>query len=673
MSWNRGVVGRQTRSQTMDSIDFRRFNANSVQQQNESESDLTLENLESMPPLNIYRLRENTIIDLINKYGDALPIHFLNHVNLNVVPPDIRFNFFCEDSIYHQLDERVRDQLSPDRKIYEAQETLYSLNTLRKTERKTSVVEILKLEPGEIEKLPIKSLRALPSASIATLLNKKWKHLSPPKIDELIKSLSYAQWMKLDLLLVKKYEENHPDTLSSEERLLCNIAHKRLKAISQIDDWMRHYRSQIIAVKKDLQIPLLKSFIKEKTIKDLRGQLSFAMRPLHYIEASKIHTLPALYRLSDIKSLTEVFLRKFTKRLGSKSFIPFVYKEKVVSQDLKEKADQANELHYTSNLGCKIRQSSELSLLNFSMALGSTFSIQNLGWPVTDTMSLWLGNNCFVFSGADGYSMGKYAKNSASIANLSFIDSGKNHFRKGFSCWEDLLKALMLSLSDSHATLAKANETAAHLGIFGFQQVKKGKPKRWTILCSLVGHFKLFLYNPQKNKCYDLTRKSLLHSPHLSYSGGRLGNTSPQGLMCPDLKNLEICYNNKIEEGCLLLPMSDGIYANFDPEILGLTPNKAYEEITEKGQLPDKYRGIKLDTEMWSECIIARELKERYQCMKIAEVIQKALEQGADVAAEIANFTLQATAPDQKEKESKAKRGFLDHFSVACIQLQSKS
>lgn len=675
MNWNKGYIGRPTRSQTLDPSDLgRSFDVGTVQLTNESEGEITLENLKTMSPLNIFRLKENTIVDLINKYGDTLPIYFLNNVNLNVVPSDIRFNFFCEDSIFDKLDDKVRVQLSEDRRIYEAQETLYTLSTLRKTARRASVLDILKLEHFEIEKLPIKSLRALPSPSIAILLNKNWKHLSASKIEELMKSLQHSHWMNLDPLLVKDYEEKHSGTLSSDERLLCNITFKRIKAINQIHEWMKNYRFQTLASKKrELQIPLLKSFIKEKKFKDLKGHLSFAMKPLHYLEASKIHTLPALYRLSDFKSLTEVFLRKFSKRLCSKSFIPFVYKENVVTADLKEKADKANEYHNTSNLLCKIHESSELSLLNYSIALGSTFSMENLGWSSTDAMSLWIGRKCFVFSGADAYSMGTYAKSSASILNLSFIYSGKNHFFKGFSCWEDLLKALMHSLTDSHAVLAKSNETAAHLGIFGFEQVKKGKPKRWTILCSSVGHFKLFLYNPQKSKCYDLTRKSLLHSPTLSYSGGRLGNTNSQGLQSPDLKNLQICYNNKIEEGCLLLPMSDGIYANFDPETLGLLPNQAYDELTEKGLLPSKYRGIKLDTGVWADCLIGRELKERYQCMKIAEVIHRAREQGADVAVEIANFTLQATATDQKEKESEQKKGFLDHFSVACIQLQSKN
>lgn len=308
------------------------------------------------------------------------------------------------------------------------------------------------------------------------------------------------------------------------------------------------------------------------------------------------------------------------------------------------------------------------------MAFGSTYPTpcQEEINPPSDAMSLIQDPHCLIFSCADGLSIGKYGARAASLANQSFIEEANRYFDGGVRNWEGAFRGLMSAVRKSHLKVKEKNWTTAHLGIFAFEQYKSNESKKnWKILISVLGHLKVFLFNPKKGKCYDLTKKSRgLPSDPLD-TGGRLGNYSHDSTGSPDLRNFSIYYFDEIDEGCFLLPMSDGVYANFDPENLGLTPVQIFDELKRKEFLPGKYRESKFyskdDLVSWENYFGANMLKELFQCMRLAEIIKEGIESKANISEAIGNHVIHSDKLLQEEDS----KGFQDNFSIACIELRN--
>lgn len=79
----------------------------------------------------------------------------------------------------------------------------------------------------------------------------------------------------------------------------------------------------------------------------------------------------------------------------------------------------------------------------------------------------------------------------------------------------------------------------------------------------------LFLYSPNEHKVYDLTSKNRQNVEDAKDPGGRLGPQCEKG--APDLRNLSFSAT-EVNEGDIILAVSDGVHDNLDPITIGMVP-----------------------------------------------------------------------------------------------------
>jgi len=103
------------------------------------------------------------------------------------------------------------------------------------------------------------------------------------------------------------------------------------------------------------------------------------------------------------------------------------------------------------------------------------------------------------------------------------------------------------------------------------KSVVKRKSK-WGFLCASVGDCKCFRWSKTARTVEDITHGNRQNVSNASDCGGRIGPYLEGDL--PDLRNL-MTFFSFVEDGDLVLLMSDGVHDNLDPQSLGLRPRDA--------------------------------------------------------------------------------------------------
>lgn len=93
---------------------------------------------------------------------------------------------------------------------------------------------------------------------------------------------------------------------------------------------------------------------------------------------------------------------------------------------------------------------------------------------------------------------------------------------------------------------------------------------RWSFTTACVGDCTAIRYSWRDSEFKVITNKGRL-SNDVRDCGGRLGPSRGDG--APDLRNLAL-FSCLMEEGDIVISLSDGIFDNLDPEFLGMSPSE---------------------------------------------------------------------------------------------------
>mmetsp|Transcript_4681 Transcript_4681/g.16466 ORF Transcript_4681/g.16466 Transcript_4681/m.16466 type:complete len:882 (+) Transcript_4681:111-2756(+) len=129
------------------------------------------------------------------------------------------------------------------------------------------------------------------------------------------------------------------------------------------------------------------------------------------------------------------------------------------------------------------------------------------------------------------------------------------------------------------ATVAAGQAKAAAAGCDAAGAESKvppiGLPRRkWAFVFANVGDCKAFVYSPSTRTARDITKQNRAASSSARDCGGRLGPYKEETGE-PDLRNLDLrC--ELIDEGDIIIAVSDGVHDNLDPSMLGWTPSELH-------------------------------------------------------------------------------------------------
>ena len=94
--------------------------------------------------------------------------------------------------------------------------------------------------------------------------------------------------------------------------------------------------------------------------------------------------------------------------------------------------------------------------------------------------------------------------------------------------------------------------------------------KEFVFVCVSVGDCKAFRYSVKEKKFFEVTVGNRMNLTDARDCGGRLGPADAEGLN-PDLRNL-MSYYTLLDEGDIVVTVSDGVHDNLDPQLRGLSP-----------------------------------------------------------------------------------------------------
>eukprot|EP00324_Dicrateria_rotunda_P005514 CAMPEP_0206167608 /NCGR_PEP_ID=MMETSP1474-20131121/28954_1 /ASSEMBLY_ACC=CAM_ASM_001110 /TAXON_ID=97495 /ORGANISM="Imantonia sp., Strain RCC918" /LENGTH=400 /DNA_ID=CAMNT_0053572375 /DNA_START=30 /DNA_END=1229 /DNA_ORIENTATION=+ len=201
------------------------------------------------------------------------------------------------------------------------------------------------------------------------------------------------------------------------------------------------------------------------------------------------------------------------------------------------------------------------------------------GDPICDRFYLQLYEETSIICLADGCNWGIKPREAAILACneiVTFLSSRINTCVFTSDITNLLLKALMRAHSkilDTQENCCDAGTTTVLAGIL----VKLKEPmedKEWVFVCVSVGDCKSFYYS-QKEKCfYEITKGNRTNLTDASDCGGRLGPAVGDDKGCaPDLRNLKTYYA-LLDEGDIVVTVSDGVHDNLDPQLRGMKPSE---------------------------------------------------------------------------------------------------
>jgi len=118
--------------------------------------------------------------------------------------------------------------------------------------------------------------------------------------------------------------------------------------------------------------------------------------------------------------------------------------------------------------------------------------------------------------------------------------------------------------------------------------------KGWAFVCVSVGDCKAFRYSVTKGTFSEITVGNRMNLTDARDCGGRLGPVDAS--LNPDLRNL-MSYYTLLDEGDIVVAVSDGVHDNLDPQLRGLAPSifgihaSSWEEAEKRH--PQKTRDVK--------------------------------------------------------------------------------
>lgn len=237
-----------------------------------------------------------------------------------------------------------------------------------------------------------------------------------------------------------------------------------------------------------------------------------------------------------------------------------------------------------------------------------------------------------LFTTADGSGKGKESPLAAESANRGFIKYLKNFCANTETLTaQDLVKQTVKAVESAQNEILEArirrepvNANTTHLG---FVSVIDNKNNVAHCCFSSVGDCKLLAKLPD-GTLIDFTKELRPNSLSATDPGGQLGRkyrareAAEDEIVygeIPDLRNFVVSYLT-VPVGTVFLPMSDGVYDNFDPKALGITPWQTFQELIEEEK--QKLSPPSENAE-WTDNLNDQRLRNAYFLQKIGGLIQQ--------------------------------------------------
>ncbi|ELP93963.1 hypothetical protein EIN_181100 [Entamoeba invadens IP1] len=192
------------------------------------------------------------------------------------------------------------------------------------------------------------------------------------------------------------------------------------------------------------------------------------------------------------------------------------------------------------------------------------------GKPIADTHAIDIFDNFVVLSIADGCGMGRLPSSASKLACQKFRDYIAVEMN-GKKTPKQVVEVLLKSVAYIQTELVGSDEDIHCVGLTTFLGCVilkiKGDADKFAVAYVNVGDCRGILMRPKSNICWELVSgyKSRID---VTNACGRLG---PTDVDKPDLGNFS-CGINICMTGDNLLLMTDGVYDNFDPNVLGKSP-----------------------------------------------------------------------------------------------------
>ncbi|KAL7720139.1 PPM-type phosphatase domain-containing protein [Entamoeba marina] len=199
-----------------------------------------------------------------------------------------------------------------------------------------------------------------------------------------------------------------------------------------------------------------------------------------------------------------------------------------------------------------------------------TINEKKFGKPIADTHAIEVFDNFIILSIADGCGMGSLPSDAAQLACKSFKDFLSVELN-GKKSPKQIIQVLLQSIAYIQTELIASGEDIHSVGLTTFLGCVilkiKGEDDKFAVAYVNVGDCRGVVMRPRSNICWELVSG---YKPRIDVTNacGRLGPTDDDK---PDLSNFA-CGMSICMSGDNLILMSDGIYDNFDPNVLGKSP-----------------------------------------------------------------------------------------------------
>ena len=187
-----------------------------------------------------------------------------------------------------------------------------------------------------------------------------------------------------------------------------------------------------------------------------------------------------------------------------------------------------------------------------------------------------------VYSGADGSGHGSAPKKAAVDADKGFVSYCQNELDKQPLSLHAITKIAIGGVVEAQASILRDDEASltVHCGVVEVQNTLGPS----YAVAVITGDMKIFVL--QKNGTVKELTEGNRGGIDPRDPGGQLGRLF-LGSNAPDVRNLS-AYVVRLSPGDTLLPMSDGVHDNLDPNELGLLPGEAFDEIMSQGTQEQK-------------------------------------------------------------------------------------
>ena len=636
----------------------------------------------------IRSMKSSEIAQILLIHGSKLDTKFLQILepeDFRMLEPRTKISVFCPDAVFSKLSLPFQRSLQFERTVYDTQRIIHTM----------SKDDILQIKFEVLNTISIDILVNLDNACRRVIVDKYYQQMTKAKTKQLCASFTEHDWSLLNPDFIEEFlkQQDPSAPLPFSPEFLAKVK-ERNQCRQQIRLKLTPH-----CTASDLKPFQRMEFIDTFTsMLKIDGMTRFRMRPELFAEAA---TMPDFDFLKEITNL-EIIAAHVCASIINRIFPLFKAREII------EEIDTLNKVaRFYSN-----DKKSQTALLtkDCRVVIGSLYPCQaatseknkkRLCDPIEDDMIYQKiasenRGQCIAFAAARGTTTGFHEKGSIQ-ANRLFIEYVDQFLKSGICDISNMLKMVVMAQQSFLQKLSKYE--VAQAGLVALK-IPGEKSTVWEVAAVTIGDHKIFHYSQNLKRCVEVTRGSLNHVTVEGDMGGKLGlyllGRTSHGVAYPDFRNYCIA-TITAEDGDIIIPVSQGVHEQMDPQNLGLTPLEACTQL-----LDEKVKSIQellqsdvkeSDLQTWTRSPECKRIKEMYLEMKATKLVQRSIKKQENVAITFSKYCRKVTHNmrawmEQNNtsehptigdiKEVKTKEGTqmvkmygrFAHFSVAAIELK---